>query len=662
MSKSLTPGSSEPEIGIAGREQLLYLLAEAAEIEHGLMCCYLFAAFSLRTSTDEGLSEHELEQVKGWRRSIMAVALEEMTHLALVTNLTIALGGAPHFERRNFPVPPGLHPSGIDVRLAPFDRETLQHFIYLERPEGMDVRDGEGFARPSGYARATVVGKCMPSAQDYHTVGHLYRAIRSGVEALVARLGEAAVFVGEPIGQVGPDVARLPGLLEVSGLETAIEAINTILEQGEGTQEASPDSHFCRFCAIAEGYDLILAVRPDFAPARPVALNPVMRRPPDASDKVFIDHPQAAAILDVANAVYGHMLRFLSQAFGYPGPKVEQQALVEAATELMQALSLLGEDLSRQPATPSKPGINAGLSFAMLRSVAALPHGVSEWRLLSQRLDEIASATTALTEAGPSVVMAARSLDVISKRLARRARSLRHPGKPAPKTVAEEPDEGAQGASAQVANGVDVATGKHITLKFEAKRCIHARFCVLGLPHVYQANVAGAWITPDAATLEANIQVAHNCPSGAIQYDRHDGGPPEAAPPVNLISVRENGPYAFRAPLTIDGLAKRFRATLCRCGASKSKPYCDGSHAEIGFLATGEPPPGTMATLEARDGGVDVLPQHNGPLIVEGNVEILSGTGRTIAKLTGARLCRCGHSGSKPHCDGSHARVGFTSD
>ena len=108
----------------------------------------------------------------------------------------------------------------------------------------------------------------------------------------------------------------------------------------------------------------------------------------------------------------------------------------------------------------------------------------------------------------------------------------------------------------------------------------------------------------------------------------------------------------MRAPLLIDEARRGVRGTLCRCGASKNKPFCDGSHAEVALLATGAPP---KVPLSARDGPVQVRPQRNGPLDVEGNVEILSGTGRAIARLTEARRCRCGHPETKIFCDGSHA-------
>ena len=141
-----------------------------------------------------------------------------------------------------------------------------------------------------------------------------------------------------------------------------------------------------------------------------------------------------------------------------------------------------------------------------------------------------------------------------------------------------------------VVDGVETVRTDRIELKFEGRRCIHARFCVTGAPKVFLANVKGPWIHPEAMPVEAVVEIAHLCPSGAIRYTRLDGGAQEQAPPVNLATVREGGPYAFRAPLMIDGEQHGFRATLCRCGASKSKPFCDGSHHAVEFAATGEPP------------------------------------------------------------------------
>ncbi|MBK8542385.1 MAG: CDGSH iron-sulfur domain-containing protein [Caulobacteraceae bacterium] len=210
--------------------------------------------------------------------------------------------------------------------------------------------------------------------------------------------------------------------------------------------------------------------------------------------------------------------------------------------------------------------------------------------------------------------------------------------------------------------GVELVDGEDVQIVYQGKLCIHSRFCVTGAPKVFLANVEGPWIHPDEMNAEELMAVSRECPSGAIRYRRKDGGPEEHAPPVNLISVRESGPYAFRGDLSIDGEAFGYRATLCRCGASKNKPFCDGSHHDINFAASGEPPTGDKtAMLEVRDGAIEITPTLDGPLMVRGNMEIISGTGRVVARQQAARLCRCGHSNTKPFCDGSHAKMGFRS-
>jgi CDGSH-type Zn-finger protein/uncharacterized Fe-S cluster protein YjdI len=210
-------------------------------------------------------------------------------------------------------------------------------------------------------------------------------------------------------------------------------------------------------------------------------------------------------------------------------------------------------------------------------------------------------------------------------------------------------------------NGAELIPGPAVDIVYNGTRCIHARHCVLGLPGVFRANTPGAWIHPDAASTEALVTVAHMCPSGAIAYRRHDGGTEEAPPPVNLIQLRENGPLGVRARLVLDGVPIGMRAVLCRCGASRQKPFCDGSHNEIHFQATGEPASVESKPLPMRDGPLNVDPEVNGPLVLSGNVEICCGTGRTINRVTSTRLCRCGGSSNKPFCDDTHRRNGFRS-
>ena len=200
--------------------------------------------------------------------------------------------------------------------------------------------------------------------------------------------------------------------------------------------------------------------------------------------------------------------------------------------------------------------------------------------------------------------------------------------------------------------------GEKVDVGFDGKRCIHSRNCVLGHPSAFVPNAPGQWIHPEGASVEAIVQIVESCPSGALSYKRKDGGADEAAPPVNTARIRENGPIAMHGAIEIDG-ETMLRATLCRCGESKNKPYCDNSHKEAGFVASGEPESKESTALDARDGLLKIVSQTNGCYRVEGNLEIVTGTGRTIDRTTKAFLCRCGHSGAKPFCDGTHKKIGF---
>src|SRR5437588_7317834 len=127
------------------REALVYTLGKAAELEHLVLCQYLFAAFSLKQTEREGLSPEQVELIKRWRHSLMDIAEQEMLHLALVQNLLTAVGAAPRLARPNFPLPPSSYPAGVRIELLPFGEAALRHFAFLERPEGLAVDDAEGF-------------------------------------------------------------------------------------------------------------------------------------------------------------------------------------------------------------------------------------------------------------------------------------------------------------------------------------------------------------------------------------------------------------------------------------------------------------------------------------------------------------------------------------
>jgi CDGSH-type Zn-finger protein/uncharacterized Fe-S cluster protein YjdI len=328
----------------------------------------------------------------------------------------------------------------------------------------------------------------------------------------------------------------------------------------------------------------------------------------------------------------------------------------------MHAIVPLAERAARLPAGPSNPDCHAGMSFTALRDASSLQPGKAARVFFIERLQQLADVASALASGGDKRVQQATEHLAALSRQASRGFDLSAPavGEAAPVAPKAAPAPVVASAST-IVDGVERVQGEKLELMFEARRCIHARFCVTGAPKVFLANVQGPWIHPDAMPVERVVEIAHACPSGAIQYRRVDGESDETAPPVNLASVRERGPYAFRGQLQIDGETRGFRATLCRCGASQNKPFCDGSHTKIDFDASGEPPSRETEMLPVRDGVLAIDPQTDGPLAVRGNLEITSGTGRVVARVTSARLCRCGGSASKPFCDGTHARIGFKS-
>jgi CDGSH-type Zn-finger protein/uncharacterized Fe-S cluster protein YjdI len=676
------------------REALIHQLYEAAELEHNLMCTYLYAAFSLRQGVDEGLSPAEADATARWRRAILQVAIEEMGHLTAVWNITAALGGSPRFGRMNFPLDPGALPASVVVRLAPFNEAVLQHFIFLERPKDSTEPDGAGFAPEFRFSRGITAARLTPMPIDYETVGDFYAHLAQRLQSFVERVGEKEAFCGDRNLQISRREIDFQGCDPVICSITALQAFDAIVTQGEGASEANPDSHYCRFLAIRDELAVLKRANPEFEPAFPAAVNPVLRKPVRQGPRVWIENEAAAQTVDLANTAYMLMLRFISHSYLVPRPHPAKALCIDTALGLMRAMSPLAERAARLPAGPSNPGCNAGVSFTALRDSAPLPPGASTDKFFVERLGELAAAVTALAsngdarvakaakivgelaaraERGFAGIAAERMADVDRGTPAAPARAL---PPPAPAASAEHAIPGGAADAAPAAriepgnlaptprseNGVDYIEGRDLTLIYEGRKCIHSRFCVTWGPKVFLANVKGPWINPDAMSTEALAEIAHVCVSGAIRYKRKDGRPDEQAPPVNLISVREGGPYAFRADIRLEGApAGNFRYTLCRCGASKNKPFCDGSHHDVKFSASGEPPTGKADMLEVRDGPLEVTPLTDGPLQVRGNLEIISGTGRVVARLESARLCRCGGSATKPFCDGTHARIGFRS-
>lgn len=216
-----------------------------------------------------------------------------------------------------------------------------------------------------------------------------------------------------------------------------------------------------------------------------------------------------------------------------------------------------------------------------------------------------------------------------------------------------------------------------IAITYDPRRCIHSAECVRGLRRVFDPDRV-PWIDPEQAEARTIAEVIERCPTGALHHRRKDGGPSEAPDPENVARVGPDGPVYVRGRIRIelpgDDVLDETRVAFCRCGASKDKPFCDGSHEQAGFRDSGAIQGGRLVPLEeladgtADDGEADpdagvvtFRGAPNGPLLVRGPLRVEGTDGSRSTGHKGA-LCRCGHSSTRPFCDGSHRDEDFEAD
>ena len=379
---------------VAHREDLWWLLTEASQLEHMIMCQYLFAEFSLKDGTGEGLSDEQAEAIDRWRKVLRGIAVEEMLHLALVANVMASIGAAPTFGRPNFPQRSGYFPAGVQLALLPFGEQALKHFLYLERPEGMERQDAEGFVPAAPPRQPLSAQELMPRGQEFLTVGHLYRGIEAGLRDLTARLGERGLFVGSPRAQATPELLRWPQLIAVTGLDSALAAIGEIIEQGEGARGDWRDAHYGRFLRMWDEYHALRERDPSFDPARPVQAA-YGRQPFDIPTPMpIITDPLAHRVAELTSVAYELVLLLLTRFFTHTDETDEQlQTLTDGAIGLMaDVVRPLGTALTQLPVGPEHEGKTAGFAFEMYyRMGNFVPWRPSAWALLHKRTSALAA-------------------------------------------------------------------------------------------------------------------------------------------------------------------------------------------------------------------------------------------------------------------------------
>jgi hypothetical protein len=411
--------SDQPLPGqIRRRSQLLSLLTEACELEHGLACSYLFAAFTLKQDLSEGgLDWRQLQRVRFWAAQLYFIAAQEMLHLAQVWNLQAAIGGRPYYLRPNFPQPSKYYPLNLPLRLERFSLATLDRFIQFERPADVIV-----------HAEGALEGaEPLPA---FKTVGQLYELIADDF------VGIPNLFLGHPDRQVGQDLVDFPDLVRVSSVEDALRAIQLITRQGEGIDNAHADCHFAIFRAIRREYLLELAEAETtgvpFEPVRQAISNPAASVGPQfgAVGANLITDALTSDVADCFDSIYAHMLRMLQYVFDNA---TDHSRLLKAfghgALEAMTAvLKPLGEALTLMPAGSDYEAQTAGPGFALVRHVALPTDAVAASIVAAEKIHELSVRLNALTashDAVPQLKSAAANLERMAQRFAQVAKEMR---------------------------------------------------------------------------------------------------------------------------------------------------------------------------------------------------------------------------------------------
>ena len=203
------------------------------------------------------------------------------------------------------------------------------------------------------------------------------------------------------------------------------------------------------------------------------------------------------------------------------------------------------------------------------------------------------------------------------------------------------------------------------TVTWDEALCIHVGECTRAKGALFEMG-RKPWCELDGASDEHVREVVGRCPSGALAASFADPATNETPPEGNTVTVSDGGPLYFHGELDIEGAperapALRTRAALCRCGLSANKPYCDNSHLKSDFRdhgAVGD----AGKPLEEEGGALAIEIKKSGPIRVGGNLTIRAASGRSAWQGTATALCRCGLSGNRPFCDGTHRKEGWSDE
>ncbi|MBX3155773.1 MAG: hypothetical protein KF773_07230 [Deltaproteobacteria bacterium] len=385
-----------PPIGT--REELIDTLGLAAEIEHAIMCQYLYAAFSINrlgssaggssgpspgNRTSPELSPEEAEVGRTFAIELLKIARQEMEHLGIVTNLLISVGAPPDFDRPNLPLQRDYYAVDLPFRLLPFGDDFLTLSAQLE-------------ASTSSY------DEHLAPRPYYPTVAAIYERLHAGFQALDG----PTLFLGAKDPQISnADFGAAPNqvwydlkLLPVTDLPSALAAIDLIRIQGEGATAEDPHSHWAIVRRLKGMWDA-LSPQARRALLWPVPANPVTQQRGDVDPTVpcvVLSDPRAVALSRLANRAYELILLLLARLYGRNDATAadRQMYLRYAFFPLMTVVTRpVGEILVQLPAGDGEHC--AACTFELDGPIRTYPDRSSFHVQLGERLSHLATGFAA---------------------------------------------------------------------------------------------------------------------------------------------------------------------------------------------------------------------------------------------------------------------------
>jgi len=373
----------------ADKATLVAMLRQASELEHALCCQYLYAAFTLKRGGDPGLTAAQASLTAQWQQQITKVAVQEMYHLMLASNLLTAIDCEPHLWRPNFPQPRTRY-SDVDLPslLAPFDLETVTRFMCWEKPEQAGWWD-EACKRCQERVHARLGLAAAPEPPPYDSIGQLYQLIDEGL-----RLHPEWIVPETAPRQVTSELVPFsPAVAPITSVEDASGYIHVIVVEGEGTPDWDSKSHFAYYHQIVDQLGQLARADAGFAAAWPTVENPIYDPRHEKPGTEPIADPSVQPIGRLFSDLYLLLMRLLVRLFIPDGESpAERRTLANAAMALMPlAIKPLGILLTRLPAGPDHPGQHAGPSFELPPAIEP-PIGAREEALPGLR-DELLRVT-----------------------------------------------------------------------------------------------------------------------------------------------------------------------------------------------------------------------------------------------------------------------------